>query len=299
MERPAIIRAIVFAIIACLIWSGNFIVARQVINDIPPIALSFFRWATATVVLFPFAARQSWVDRGILSKHWIYFLIAGLFGVSLFNTLLYIAAQSTTAINMALIGTCSSPVFAVFFAAMFLKEKLTMIRVIGMLVMIAGILWLVIKGSWQSLVSFHFATGDLWVLGAALSFALYNILVKKKPAGIASISFLFFVFLMGTMLLLPGYILESGHYPPVVWSNALLLKIAYLGIGTSVIAFMLWNKAIAVLGAARTALFGNLIPLFSSVEALIFLDERLYGFHLVSGLLIIIGLLIANSKKAR
>jgi drug/metabolite transporter (DMT)-like permease len=288
---------IAFAILACIVWSGNFIVARAFINDVPPIALSFFRWSVATLILLPFAAKQLYKERHIISQNKSYFLFTSLFGVAIFNTFLYIAAHTTSAINMALIGTCSSPIFAVFLAAIFLREKVTALRIAGMLVMLTGIIFLVVKGSWQRLTNFHFTTGDLWVLGAAVFFAGYNIMVRKKPKEVSAIVFLFTTFLIGSTALLPFYLWETTYAAPVNWSNNLILAVIYLGLGTSVIAFLLWNAAIAKLGAARTALFGNLIPLFSSLEAVWLLNETITVVHLVSGILIVAGLIIANLKK--
>ncbi len=288
---------IAFAVLACIIWSGNFIVARAFINDVPPIALSFFRWSTGTIILLPFVAKQFWKERKMVQQHKSYFFWTSLFGVAIFNTFLYIAAHTTSAINMALIGTCSSPIFAVFLAAIFLKEKVTAARIVGMLIMLTGIIFLIVKGSWDRLTAFHFTTGDLWVLGAAIFFAGYNIMVRKKPQSISPMVFLFTTFLIGSILLLPFYIWEKQHTAPVEWTTNLILTILYLGLGTSVIAFLLWNLSIAKLGAARTALFGNLIPLFSSLEAVWLLNEEVTTFHLISGVLIVIGLIIANLKR--
>ena len=166
-----------------------------------------------------------------------------------------------------------------------------------MLVMLMGIIYLLVKGSWERLTTFHFTTGDLWVLGAAVFFAGYNIMVRKKPREVRPIVFLFTTFFIGSMVLLPFYIWEAQHSAPVEWTTNLTLAVLYLGLGTSVIAFLLWNVSIARLGAARTALFGNLIPLFSSLEALWLLHEEITTFHLVSGVLIVIGLIIANFKR--
>ncbi len=288
-----------FAILACIIWSGNFIVARAVINDVPPITLSFFRWASATLMLFPLVIRQFSREKKIILQHKQYFFWTSLFGVAIFNTFLYIAAHTTSAINMALIGTCSSPIFAVFLAAWFLKERVSRLRIIGMLVMLTGIIYLVVRGNFEKLMNFHFTTGDIWVLGAAVFFAGYNVLVRKKPSAISPIVFLFTTFLVGSVLLLPFCLWEVQHSQPIEWTSDLLFIVLYLGLGTSVIAFLLWNSAIARLGAARTALFGNLIPLFSSLEAVWLLNEEITLVHMISGMLIIAGLVIVNLRKVR
>jgi drug/metabolite transporter (DMT)-like permease len=290
---------IAFAVIACIIWSGNFIAARAVINDVPPISLAFFRWSIATVLMLPFALKKFKQEKKLVFANKQYFFWTSLFGVTIFNTFLYIAAHTTSAINMALIGTCSSPVFSVFLAALFLKERVSPLRIIGMMVMLTGIIFLLVKGSWDRLTTFHFTTGDLWVLGAAIFFAGYNVMVRKKPKEMSPMVFLLTTFFTGSLLLLPFYLWEVNNSAPIEWTANLFYVVLYLGLGTSVIAFLLWNASIAMLGAARTALFGNLIPLFSSLEAVWLLNEEVTTFHLVSGLIIVAGLIIANLKIKR
>lgn len=282
------------AVLATLIWSGNFIVARGVIHEIPPISLAFYRWVTATLLLAPFAIRQLRKDWSIISKHWKYILIISFFGITVYNTLIYVAGTYIPAMNLALIGTTSSPVMSILLAAIFLKEAIKPLRVIGLIACITGILILLSKGSWERLIHFHFTAGDWWILLAALCFAIYNIMARKKPAGLSPVSFLFITFLIGTTLLIPAFIVESSNHPSINWSGSLIGIIAYLGIGNSIISFLCWNIAISRLGAARTALFGNLIPIFSSFEAVILLGEKITLIHIVSGLLVIGGLLMAN-----
>jgi drug/metabolite transporter (DMT)-like permease len=230
-------------------------------------------------------------------QHLPYMFWVALTGISLFNTFLYVAAHYTTAINLALIGTTSSPVFAIILAAIFLKERVGLLRILGLLVCISGILMLLTGGNADKLLTLQFTTGDAWVLLAALFFAIYNTLVRRKPAAISPLTFLFGSFAMGTVILFPFYLYDTMHTPAVVWNTGLFAAIFYLGAGTSVVAYLCWNLAIGRLGAARTALFGNLIPLFSIIEAMIFLNEKFTRIHLFSGLLIITGLVMANLKN--
>src|SRR5215204_1803118 len=260
LQPKAVYTGIVFAILATIIWSGNFVVARGVINQIPPFNLAFYRWLTASVIIFPLAFRKFEAEKTIVIKNWKYFFWVSLTGITFFNTLIYIAGHYSPAINLALIGTTSSPVFAVALAAIFLKDKIKPLRIFGMVICITGIIILLSGGSLQRLINFHFSTGDLWVLAAALSFAIYNTLVRKKPAYISAVNFLFVVFSFGTLLLLPFFIWEVLNTESIAWDWNLVFIIIYLGLGASVICYLLWNGAIARLGSPRTALFGNLIP---------------------------------------
>lgn len=292
--KNKILFGVLLAVIATFIWSGNFIVAREVAGSIPPISLAFLRWLTATVLLFPFAIKKFSAERKLVSQSMFVLMGAAVSGVSLFNTFVYVGAKYTTALNLALIGTTSSPVFTVILARIFLKEKITGLRITGMLVCIFGILLLLSKGSWSLLSNFRFDRGSWWVLLAALAFATYNIFARKKPAAISHLTFMFVVFASGTLLLTPFAIWEMAVHPSIAWNMKLIAIIFYLGAGTSVISFWCWAEAINRLGAARTALFGNLIPIFSSIEAVFLLNEQFSLLHFFSLLLVTTGLLIAN-----
>ena len=287
------------AVLATFIWSGNFIVARAVNQEIPPISLNFYRWLTASVIIFPFAIKQFRAEWKVVKQSWHYLFWISLTGVALFNTFVYIGAHYTSAINLALIGTTSSPIMSVIFARIFLKEKIGPLKLAGMILCIIGVLFLLSKGNFQNLLSFHFSTGDLWMLLAAFFFAVYNTMVKKKPVAISSTNFLFVIFTFGTLMVLPFFIWELSYSPAVQWNNNLILSILFLGIGASVICFFIWNIAIHKLGTGRTALFGNLIPIFSSIEAVLLLNEQFNWIHIVSMLLVFAGIILANLRITR
>lgn len=283
-----------FAVLAVIIWSGNFIVARGVIHRIPPISLAFYRWLIASLLIMPFAIRSFKKEWPLAKRSIAYLFWVSLTGIALFNTFVYIGAHYTTAINLALIGTTSSPIFAIILARVFLKEKIGWLKMTGLVLCVSGVIFLLSKGDLQNLVTFRFTAGDGWVLLAAFFFAVYNTLVRKKPAGISPVNYLFIAFSFGTLLLFPFYVWETFHIPPVKWDMNLWLIILYLSVGTSVISYLFWNKAISKLGAGRTALFGNLIPVFSSIEAILLLNEQFTRIHIVSMLLVFTGIIIAN-----
>ena len=285
------------AALAALIWSGNFIIAKALNDKIPPFSLSFYRWLIASLIILPFAIKQFGSQWKLVKQSWLYLFWASLTGIVLFNSFVYIGAHYTSAINLALIGTTSSPIMAVVFARIFLKEKIGWMKLAGMILCSIGVLFLLLKGNFQNLLSLHFSTGDLWSLAAACSFAVYNTLVKKKPAGITPVNFLFVIFSLGTLILFPFYIWELNHYPTVTFSTELIFSVLYIGIGASVICFLIWNIAIGKLGAGRTALFGNLIPVFSSIEAAVILHENFTWVHITSMLIIFAGLLLANRLR--
>jgi len=287
------------AVLAVIIWSGNFIIARGVIKQIPPVSLAFYRWLSASIIIFPFAMKQAAAEWKFVKQSWHYLFWASLSGITLFNTFVYIGAHYTTAINLALIGTTTSPIIAIILAKIFLKERIGLLKMGGIMLCIAGVLFLLARGSLQNLVSLNFTKGDGWILLAALCFAVYNTMVRKKPSTISSVNYLFVTFSFGTLLLLPFYCWELNNTAAVTWNTNLILIILYLGAGASVICFLFWNIAVGKLGAGRTALFGNLIPIFSSAEAAILLDEEFTWIHVVSMLLVFGGIIMANWKALR
>lgn len=285
------------ALITVIIWSGNFIIARGLYKQIPPVSLAFYRWGLASVIIFFLGYKKFIAEKNIVLKNWRYLFWVALMGITLFNTFIYVAGHTTSAINLALIGTTASPIFAIVISAVFLKEQITLMRLAGLSLCIAGVIVLLSKGSMNTLLAFRFTAGDVWILLSAFVFSIYTVLVKKKPATISPVTFLFVIFIGGTLLLMPFFIIEKIVMPPVNWDWRLWGSILYLGIGASVISFFCWNSAIARIGSVRTALFGNLIPLFSTLEAVWLLEETITVIHLISGVLVITGLVLANLKK--
>ena len=288
---------IALATFTVIIWSGNFIIARGVYKQIPPVSLAFYRWLLAALIIFFLGYKKFITDRRAVLANWKYIFISALTGIALFNTLIYIAGHTTSAINLALIGTTSSPVFTVILSALFLKERVPVLRILGLLLCITGVVVLISRGSLEVLRDFTFTAGDLWTLLSAFIFAIYTILVKRKPPAISPFTFLFSIFIAGALLLLPFFVVEHLTRPAIAWNNNVVFSILYLGIAASVIAFYCWNAAIAKIGSVRTALFGNLIPVFSALEALWLLGEKVTAVHLMSGLLVITGLILANIKR--
>ncbi|RYF98205.1 MAG: DMT family transporter, partial [Chitinophagaceae bacterium] len=273
---------------------GNFIVARGVIKQIPPVNLAFYRWLTGTLILLPIAWKKFSAEWPVIKANAKYLFWVAISGITLYNTFLYVAGHHVPAINLALIATTTSPLMVIVLAAVFLKEKITWLRFVGLLLCLAGVLLLMSRGDLDRLLGFRFTTGDWWILLGALCFAVYNTLVKRKPSGLSPTSFLLAVFAFGTLMLLPAFIWETAISEPVHFDLKLIGIILYLGAGACVISYLCWNEAIAILGSARTALFGNLIPIFSTFEAVIILGEEITDIHIISGLIVIAGLVLCN-----
>jgi len=281
-----------YAIISTVIWSGNFIVSRYAIHLSGPISLAFFRWTTATIFMFPFAYKNFIKERTIFKANALYFFLMGLVGFAIYNTLIYTAGHYTTAINMALFGSTVHPIVAALLAAYVVNEKLHWKNITGIILGLIGTVYLLTKGDMANIIHFKIGTGDLWMIAAGFCFGSYNVFVRKKPSGISNNSFLLCLFAIGSILLFPAAMYEMKYVQPVVFNSHLLWIVLYIGIGNSTISYLIWNNAIQKIGAGKAALFGTLIPLLSSLEAVFFLGEKFSSAQIVSGLIIVTGIIV-------
>lgn len=284
--------------LATLFWSGNFIVARTLHEHIPPATLAFLRWAVATVVLLPFAARHMRRDWSIIRKDLPLLLLTSLLGVTFFNSLLYKGAQSTTALNLALIST-TFPVFIIVFSRIVYGEPVTPRRMLGTALAVGGVVALVTEGDVGRLASLSFKPGDIWMLLAALDFALYSMLVKRRPPELGQFAFLGFTFLAGLIMLLPIMLLEQQFAPWPQPSWPLFWAVLYVGLFASLASYFLWNRAVITVGPVKAGLVYYTLPVFSGVEAWALLGEPLTLLHLASGACIIGGIVLATYVRQR
>jgi len=283
------------ALAATAIWSGNFIVARGLSGSIPPVSLAFWRWTVAALVFLPFALRSFISDLPAIRKNLPYLGITSFLGVTLFNTLIYFAGRTSTAINLSVISI-TFPLFIVVLARFVMKEKITLHKGIGILLVVSGVLLLITKGDLTRLLNLSFAVGDFWMLLAAITFAVYSILLKHKPRDIGVWSFQFSTFITGLLFLTPVFLWEQAITPPVEFNPAILFSILYIGIFASLCAFVLWNKAVISIGPAKAGMVYYTLPIFSAASAYFILGETLRWYHPVSFLIIVPGILIANYK---
>lgn len=288
-------KGVLFALLATLLWSVNMVIASGIKNHIPPIGLAFWRWTVACIVLAPFAIKSTMASLQIVRKHFWYLTFTAILGITIFNTLIYFAGKTTSAINLSLIAI-SIPLFIVVLSRIIFKEKVSNIKIVGIVTIITGVLVLISKGSWQSLLQINFTVGDLLMLLACFFFAYYTILVRKKPNELSPKVFLFSVFIIGTILLFPFYFYEHNYIKKVIVDTKTIAVTTYVGVFASLISFYLWNEAIELIGTSKTAIIYYLIPVFSGILAYFFLHQAILPTQITSMGIIVSGLLIANKK---
>jgi drug/metabolite transporter (DMT)-like permease len=280
-----------------LFWAGNSVLARGIVDLIPPVAMSFWRWVLALTILLPFTWRQTLRDWPEIKRGWKNIVLLGLFGIASFNTLLYTAAHSTTAINIALTQSVMPAVIVLISFALF-RDRISRKQLFAIVLCTLGAGYIIIHGDWQRLVELKFVVGDLIMLFAVCLYALYSVLLRKRP-NIHPLSFLTSTFAVGVILLLPLYLWESQKVPALVLSQPVVLSLLYVAVCPSILAYLCWNRGILEIGANRAGLYINLIPLFAALLAVLFLGERFQNYHLTGIVLIFTGLLLFNLPLKR
>ena len=291
MSNPT--KGALFALLATLLWSVNMVIASGIKGHIPPIGLAFWRWTIACIVLAPFAFKSTIEDFKIVKKLIWYLVLTALLGIAVFNTLIYFAGKTTSAINLSLIAI-SIPLFIVVLSRIIFKEKLSSIKIAGIVTIITGVLVLITKGSLLALLHMNFTIGDLLMLVACFFFAYYTILVRQKPDELSIKVFLFSVFVLGVIFLFPFYLWEHLFYKKVILDTKTIVVTSYVGLFASMVSYYLWNEAIRLIGTSKTALIYYLIPVFSGILAYFFLGQAIVITQIISMGIIITGLLITN-----
>jgi len=285
-----------FAIGATAIWAGNFAIARALNQSITPVTLAFLRWALAAIAILPFALKHLVAERALVQKHFPYIAITAALGITLFNTLIYFAGRSTTSVNMSLISI-TFPIFIVVLSRIFYGERITLNKVIGIVLVISGVLLLITRGKLSALAAITFAAGDALMLLAAVTFATYSLLLRRRPKGMSFWTLQSSTYIVGVVFLFPFFLWERSTVPAFLITPGLVLAILYVGIMASLTAFVLWNKAIESLGATRAGMVYYSMPVLSGFLAFFVLGESIGAIHLYSLLLIVPGIVIANRGK--
>jgi drug/metabolite transporter (DMT)-like permease len=277
--------------LAVLFWAGNFILGRAVRMEVPPVALAFWRWAVASLlVLGPALAplKRDW--HTIRRNGPILMLLAGT-GVAAFNTLAYSGLQYTVAINAFLMQTLM-PVFIVVFSFLLFRVRINRRQVAGVATCLAGAVVIIVRGNWQVVAALSLNPGDLLVLLAVLCYAAYSVLLRKRPP-IHPLSFVAVTFVAGTVMLLPLYLWESVTIRSLELNRVTLFSILYVAIFPSIISYLCYNRGVDAIGANRAGLFLYLMPVFGSVMAVGLLGEAFLWFHWVGMVLIAAGLVVS------
>jgi len=273
-----------------LFWAGNFIIGRAVSHLHAPLGLSFWRWFLASIMLLPFVIKPLWQQRQIIIQNIGKIFILSILGVSSFNSLAYISLQYTTATNATLLNSFI-PIFILIIAGLIFKEKISRKQILGILVSLIGVIVILTRLDKQVIVALEINKGDLWMLLAALDWALYSILLKYlRPKALKPMPFLGIMMIIGTIVLYPILLLNPFNEQAFVWNPEIIKALAYIAIFPSIVSYLAWNYGMQKIGASIGGQYIHLMPLFGAIMAIIFLGEKIQLYHIVGGLCIALGL---------
>jgi drug/metabolite transporter (DMT)-like permease len=293
---PAVAALLLTISSAC--WGGNIFIGRLLHAEVPPVGLSFWRWALALVIFLPFAWPRLRHDWPAICRHWRALALLGFFGMAGFHTFLYLSVNYTTATNAALlIAIC--PVLVPVLAWALYREPVTPRLVLATILSLVGVAVVVTRGELGRLLQLSFNAGDLIMLIAVFTWSVYTVLLKRRPASLHPQSLLVATMAFATAFLLPVYLWESAMVRPMPVTPDSLLAIAYVVVFASLLAFLCFNRGIEVLGPNKGGLFLHLIPVFAALLAFVFLGERLQPFHALGIAAIAGGILLVTTGGAR
>jgi len=284
-------------VVTVLFWSGNFIVGRAASGTVPPVALAFWRWAGGTLILLVLARRQWRADLPAIKRNLPLLFLISLLGIAGFNTLIYIGLRETTAVN-ALLMQSAIPMVTLLFSFLLLGQRATAAQLAGVAIALAGIAAIATRGRPQDLLALSLNPGDTWIVAAVAVWGLYTTLLSRRPA-MHPLSFLTATFLIGTVILLPLYLHEHAQGARIAAGVPSMLAIAYVILLPGIAANFFYNRGVELIGAGPASLFIYLMPVFGTLLAVAFLDERIQLFHLAGIGLIATGIALATAARRR
>lgn len=279
--------------LATLFWSGNFVLARAMSTSIPPITMAYWRWQVAMTILLPFAIWGLWKHRKVIRANLFRLIVLSVVGVAFFNTFVYLGLQTTTATNALLINS-AIPILIILLAITFIREPVTRGNKLGVVLSLIGVVFLILRGDLRQLMALDFVIGDFWVLAAALSWAVYSLLLKRwKPNDLPAASFLMFSVAVGAIALGLLYWPNLPQEPSISWGTNEIISVIYFALFPSLASYICWNEGVAKIGAASAGHFIHLMPLFGVTLSIIFLGENIEPYHLVGAGFIAAGIWLA------
>lgn len=280
-----------------LFWAGNFVLGRSMHSVISPIVMAELRWLLALLLISPFLLPKLKRNKKLILQHWPVLTLLSILSVACFNTFIYLGLTITTATNATILQSVI-PIAILILSALWLKEAVSKRQWLGVFTSLSGVLILITQGQLSSLLDFTINQGDIYVLIAVISWAIYSILLRYRPAELDGFTFFGITVLIGSIVLLPFSLIEY-HYSStvIIWQNSSALTIMYMAIFPSILAYIFWNKGVSELGAAKAGLFIHLMPCFGVILSSFFLNEKIYLFHIAGILLIFCGIYLAVFSK--
>ena len=288
--------AYLLLILTTLFWSGNFIVGKAAsMFEIPPFSLNFYRWFFACLILMPFTAKELIKKREYILTNIGFFIILGITSITIFNSIVYYSLYYTQVISGVLMIS-TIPVWIIFISSLLNIEKTNIFQIMGVILSLTGVIFIISKADFNLLKNLEFNKGDLSMIVAMFSWALYSALLKKKKYEISQITLRQVVIICGLLFLIPIYYIEMSMGNVIKLGKPFYLTLAYVVIFPGLASFFFWIKGIALIGANRAGIFLHLMPIFGAIMAMIIFDEKFMLYHFLGAIFIIAGITLSNKK---
>ena len=275
--------------------ASNLVVARGGVEYVPPISLAFWRWTIVFSILLLFNFQTLVNKTKIIKKEIKKLLFLGAMGCGVCGAFPFLAGQTTTIVNMGIIYT-SSPIFIILISYLFFKEKFTFIKFLGLILCLLGVIIIITKADLEILLSLRFTTGDLWMLGASMGWALYSIYLFNWKSNLSVFERFTLISLFGAVSLFPFYVAEEMYLSSTEFNRNFFIWTFFAAISPGIIAFSLYTYARKYLGATTTGLTLYLFTVYGAFYGIVFFNENLEIYHYVSTILVFLGIYLVKKK---
>jgi len=290
-------KAYIFLILATLFWSGNFIVGKAAsFFEIPPFTLNFYRWTFAWLILAPFTLKEIISKKKYILENIKLIIILGITSITIFNSIVYYSLNFTQVISGVLMIS-TIPVMIITFCWLLKIEKTNIYQILGVIFSLLGVLVIITKADIEILLDLNFNKGDLWIVVAMFSWALYSALLKRKKIELSQLSLLQTIITAGLIFLLPAYLIELSLGYKAIIGMPFILTLTYVVLFPGLASFIFWIKGISIIGSNRSGIFLHLMPIFSTIMAILIFGEKFMIFHLIGAMLIIIGIILSSRGR--
>jgi drug/metabolite transporter (DMT)-like permease len=288
--------AYIFLLLTVTFWAGNFIVGKFAsFYEVPPFSLNFYRWFFAWLILAPFTVPEILKKKEYVLQNYKLFIILGVTSITIFNSIVYYSLNFTQVISGVLMIS-TIPVMIMFFSSILKIEKTNSFQIIGVILSFLGVIIIITKANFEILKNLDFNKGDITMVVAMFSWALYSTLLKRQKYELSQISLLQVVISFGLIFLIPVYFIEYQVGFRINLDKPFILILSYVVLLPGLASFILWIKGISMIGANRSGVFLHLMPIFSAVMAMIFFNEKFMFYHILGACFIITGILLSNRK---
>ena len=297
MRKQSNFLAYIFLLLTVTFWAGNFVVGKFAsFYNVPPFSLNFYRWLFALFILMPFTISEIIKKKEYIISNYKIFLVLGITSITIFNSIVYYSLNFTQVISGVLMIS-TIPVMIMFFSSILKIEKTNLFQIIGVILSIAGVIIIITKANFEILKSLNFNKGDITMVLAMFSWALYSTLLKRQKYELSQISLLQVVISFGLIFLIPIYFIEYQIGFRINIDMPFILILSYVVLFPGLASFILWIKGIALIGANRSGVFLHLMPIISALMAMIIFDEKFMFYHILGACFIISGILLSNKKS--